>query len=141
VSQELMDYIAARHAALVAVLEMLAAEYQLSDENSSALAVTTAERLLDDAAVKLAEATEALPMDRKPVGWNAPPAASADLKAARRRFTSATLRCLSSDCADEHSSADAESEYASELLAIAARDLVRAVDELPMDRRPRGWDA
>jgi hypothetical protein len=23
---------------------------------------------------------------------------------------------------------------------LAARDLVRAVDELPMDRRPRGWD-
>lgn len=25
-------------------------------------------------------------------------------------------------------------------LCLAARDLARAVDELPMDRRPKGWD-
>jgi hypothetical protein len=35
--------------------------------------------------------------------------------------------------------ADAEDQHAGELLALAARDLVRAVDALPEDRRPIGW--
>lgn len=36
--------------------------------------------------------------------------------------------------------ADAEEQYAGELLALAARELVRAVDALPEDARPVGWD-
>jgi hypothetical protein len=36
--------------------------------------------------------------------------------------------------------ADAEDEYASEQLALAARDLVRAVEAMPEDKRPIGWD-
>ncbi len=37
--------------------------------------------------------------------------------------------------------ADAADEYASEQLALAARDLVRAVEALPENERPVGWDA
>jgi hypothetical protein len=36
--------------------------------------------------------------------------------------------------------ADAEDEYAGEQLALAARDLVRAVEALPENERPVGWD-
>ena len=35
---------------------------------------------------------------------------------------------------------DAEDEYAGEQLALAARELVRAVEALPEDQRPIGWD-
>lgn len=53
----------------------------------------------------------------------------------------ASLRVIAADHyandADPH--ADAESEYAGELLALAARNLVRAVDALPEDQQPIGW--
>lgn len=123
-----MDWVAARHDALVAVLEMLAAEYQLDDENSSALAVTTGETEADAAAAKLAEATDALERDRKPVGWSDPPAVAGNLRIARKRFIKAALRCLSSDYADESAHADAESEYATDLLCITARNLAADVE-------------
>lgn len=35
---------------------------------------------------------------------------------------------------------DAEQQYSAERVALAARDLVRAVDALPADSRPIGWD-
>jgi hypothetical protein len=35
---------------------------------------------------------------------------------------------------------DAEREYSAEQVALAARELVRAVDALPEDQRPIGWD-
>ena len=41
---------------------------------------------------------------------------------------------------DEHSSA-LEVNDARDALALAARDLARAVDSLPLNRRPKGWDA
>lgn len=34
----------------------------------------------------------------------------------------------------------AEQEHVGEQLALAARDLVRLIDELPPDKRPVGWD-
>lgn len=36
--------------------------------------------------------------------------------------------------------ADAEDEYAGEQLALAARDLVRAVEAAPESERPVGWN-
>jgi hypothetical protein len=36
--------------------------------------------------------------------------------------------------------ADAADEWAGEQLALAARDLVRAVEAMPPDQRPIGWD-
>jgi hypothetical protein len=36
---------------------------------------------------------------------------------------------------------DAEREYADELLALAARALVRATDATPPDEQPVGWHA
>lgn len=35
---------------------------------------------------------------------------------------------------------DAEREYSAEQVALAARQLVRAVDALPAEQRPIGWD-
>ncbi|MFJ2202430.1 hypothetical protein [Streptomyces violaceusniger] len=35
---------------------------------------------------------------------------------------------------------DAEREHSAEQVALAARALVRAVDALPEDQRPIGWD-
>ena len=111
-SQALMDYVTAQHDAIVAVLEMLTAEWQLSDENSSVLDVTDAECEVDVAAAALAGAAGALDMDRKPVGWNEPPAVAGDVKIARRRFAGAALRCISAQYAPESADADAEDEYA-----------------------------
>ena len=122
-SQELMEYITARHDAIVAVLEMLTAEWQLSDEQSSVIDVTDAEREVDGFAARLAEAADALPHDRKPAGWGEPPAVAGVLRVARVRFVKAALRCLSAQYADESAYADAEDEYAGEQLAIAARNL------------------
>lgn len=122
-SQALMDYVTARHDAIVAVLGMLTAEWQLSDERSSVPAVTGAECEVDQVAAKLADAADELLMDRKPAGWNDPPAVAGDLKAARRRFVKAGLRCLSADYADESAHADAESAHADDQLALAARNL------------------
>jgi len=127
-SQALMNCVTAQHDAIVAILEMLTAEWQLSDENSSALDVTDAECEVDAAAARLADATDALDMDRKPVGWNEPPAVAGSLKVARRRFTGAALRCISAQYAPESAHADAEDEYAWEQLALAARNLAADVE-------------
>lgn len=43
------------------------------------------------------------------------------------------------DPSDPH--ADASAEHADEGLALAARELVRAVEALPENERPVGWDA
>lgn len=57
-------------------------------------------------------------------------------------LVSAVLRLIhSTHYADESSPHwDAEREYSAEQVALAARDLVRAVDALPEDQRPIGWD-
>jgi hypothetical protein len=122
-SQALMDWVTARHDAILAVLEMLTAEHQLSDEHSSALAVTYAEREMDRAAARLADAADALPLDRKPSGWNDPPAVAGVISAARTRFVKAALRVLAAEYADESADADAGAEYADEQLCLAARNL------------------
>ena len=44
------------------------------------------------------------------------------------------------DLSDEHSSALAVNE-ATDALCLAARDLTRAVDQLPVNRKPKGWNA
>ena len=41
--------------------------------------------------------------------------------------------------AEPHADADAEAEYAGELVALAARELTRQVDGLPHDQQPTGW--
>jgi hypothetical protein len=126
-SQALMEYITARHDAIMAVLGMLKAEHQLSDELSSVIDVTDAEREVDAAAGKLAEAAGALPRDRKPVGWNKPPATSGVIRTARVRFVNAVLRCLSAQYAGESADAANEAEYADDQLALAARALTASL--------------
>jgi hypothetical protein len=123
VSQALMDYISARHAAIVAVLGMLTAEHRLSDELSSVIDVTDAEMDADGAARALSEAVDRLPRDRQPVGWGDPPEAPEVIRAARTRFVRAALRCLSAEYAREGADAASEAEYADDQLALAARNL------------------
>lgn len=62
---------------------------------------------------------------------------------AQERVEAAVLRSITArHYADPaHQFADAESEYADEQLALAARELVRAIDALPEGKRPIGWDA
>ena len=127
-SQALMDYVTARHEVLIAVLKMLTAEQQLSDEHSSVLAVTDAEAEAQDAARKFTAAVDALPRDRRPVGWGEPPAVAGNLLAPRHRLVKAALRSLSAEYADPAGDADAEAEYADDLLALAARNLAADVD-------------
>lgn len=122
-SQELMDWTVAWDEAVMAVLALLSAECRLSDELSSVQNVTGAEMTTDQAAGKLARTTEALPSDRRPAGWTTPAVKRDEPRAARRRFVAAAIRCLAARYADEHAWADADSEYADELLCIAARDL------------------
>jgi hypothetical protein len=57
------------------------------------------------------------------------------------RLFRAVLRSINADhYANENDPhADAEAEYATEQVAITARDLARAVDALPEDRLPIGW--
>ena len=113
-SRDLEDYVAAERAAIVAILEMLTAEHQLSDEHSSVLDVTDAERKADHAAFDLANAVDALPRDRRPVGWDQAPAVAGVIRAARIRFVKAGLRCLSAEYAAESADAASEAEYARE---------------------------
>lgn len=72
----LEDYGTARQAAVTAVLEMLTAEAQLAEPGSDVTAVLGDDREIDVAARVLAEATGALPWDRRPAGWSEPPAVS-----------------------------------------------------------------
>jgi hypothetical protein len=126
-SRQLADYVEARQDALVCVLEMLTAEYQLSDENSSVLDLANGEREIDAAAAKLSEATDALDTGRQPVGWDKPPEVTGSLMTARKRFVWAALRCLSSDYAPETADRDASAEHADEQLCLAARNLAADV--------------
>ena len=123
-----MTYTSARHAAILAVLETLTAEHRLSDEHSSVLAVTYAEREMDATAAKLAEAMDELPLDRKPAGWGDPPAVAGVLAVARTRFVKAALRVLAAEYADETADADAGAEYADGQMALAARNLAADVE-------------
>ncbi|MGW4639602.1 hypothetical protein ACWEN6_13795 [Sphaerisporangium sp. NPDC004334] len=59
---------------------------------------------------------------------------------ARDKVVRAALRVMCGDYDDqEHAHSDAEAQYAAELLALAARSLVHAVEALPPDKQPVGW--
>ncbi len=62
---------------------------------------------------------------------------------AARALDAATLRSITAQhyYRDEDPHANAEIEYSGELQALAARDLVRAIEALPESKRPVGWDA
>jgi hypothetical protein len=55
-----------------------------------------------------------------------------------KTLVAAVDRLLRAEAAEPHADADAEAEYASDLVALAARELVRHVERL--DRRPVGWE-
>jgi len=50
------------------------------------------------------------------------------------------LRLAELNLSDEHSSALAVNE-AEDAVALAAKRLTRAIDGLPVGRRPKGWDS
>ena len=127
-SQQLMDYVTARHDAITAALMMLTAEMMLSDEYSSVLELAGAEEEMERTARDLTDAVNALPLTRWPVGWSEAPAPAGDITVARGRFVKAVLRCLSAQYAGESAHADAEAEYADDQLALAARNLVADAD-------------
>jgi hypothetical protein len=60
---------------------------------------------------------------------------------ARERVIRAVLRVLESEHEERpHAHSAAEAEYAGEQLALAARELAEAVDALPREQQPVGWD-
>lgn len=60
---------------------------------------------------------------------------------ARDRLTAAVLRSIRADhyANDADPNADAESEYAADQVALAARDLVESVNRLEPHQQPLGW--
>lgn len=60
--------------------------------------------------------------------------------AAQERVIRQALRVLSAEREDPHAHHDDDLAHAGERLALAARDLVRAVDALPGDDQPASWD-
>ncbi|GAA0495164.1 hypothetical protein Ade02nite_19110 [Paractinoplanes deccanensis] len=62
---------------------------------------------------------------------------------AQERLETAALRSITAHHYSNptHAHFSDEAQYADEQLALAARDLVRAVEALPAERRPVGWDA
>lgn len=129
-SQQLDAYISAKQRALVSVLEMLAAERRLVEFGSGTVNLFAAEEALDEAAASLAAAVDGLPGDLssyRPAGWGEPAAVSGAILISRHRVARAALRCLSSDYADDHASADAEARHADEQLALACRNLAADV--------------
>lgn len=59
--------------------------------------------------------------------------------AAREELIRAALRVVAAAYADDQVWAGANAEHADELLALAARDLVRTIDADPEGERPVGW--
>lgn len=59
---------------------------------------------------------------------------------ARAELIRAAIQCLAAEHAEESADADAQAEYSDERLAIAARDLTNATDDLPPAERPIGWE-
>jgi hypothetical protein len=57
-----------------------------------------------------------------------------------RKVETASLVLLAAELnLDDETASIATLKTAEDSLALAARDLARAVDELPMDKRPQGW--
>lgn len=129
-SRALADYVTAYHAAVLAVLDLLATERRLERDDASVTALLAAESAVDEAARALTGAVDALPLEpgRRPAGWDGPAALSGVPDYARARVAKAALRCLSAQYADESAGAAAESEYAEEQLALACRNLVADLD-------------
>ncbi len=59
---------------------------------------------------------------------------------ARENLLRTALRVMTAERDDPHADHDDEVRYAGEQLALAARELVRAVDAMPEDDQPVGWD-
>jgi hypothetical protein len=128
-------YITARDEVTLAALEMLAAERRLADFDIHIAGVLVAEADLDKASAALTAAVDALPQDsgRIPVGWDQPATPPGAAMVARADVAKAVLRCLYDVTFQPESSyADAEAEYAEELLCLAARNL--AADLATMKR-------
>ena len=62
-----------------------------------------------------------------------------ELLAARETVIRAVLRVLTAERSEPHADSDAEAEYADEQLALAARDLAEATEQLSEDAKPVGW--
>lgn len=61
---------------------------------------------------------------------------------ARERVLGAALRVMTARHVAENDprvDSASESEYADEMLALAARELTQATEALPADQRPVGW--
>lgn len=58
---------------------------------------------------------------------------------AQDRVILAVLRVLQAERAGPHADSAADAEYADDQLALAARDLARAVDAIDEAARPVGW--
>ena len=129
-SRQLEEYLAAKGAAVLAALDLLAAERRLAEPGSNVTTVLAAEVVLDVAAAGLAAAVDDLPdgSSHLPAGWGEPPAVSGVILVARHRVVKAALRCLTAEYADESADADAEAAYAEEQLALACRNLAADVD-------------
>ena len=129
-SQALADYVSAHAEVIVRVLDLLAIERRLDQDGSSVVALLEAETALDVAAAALTEVVDALPMEsnRRPVGWGEPTVVSGAILITRAIVAKAALRCITAEWAGESASADAESEYASEQLCLAARNLAADVE-------------
>jgi hypothetical protein len=65
-----MDYVTARHQVEVAAARLHLAELNLSDENSSVLALNEAQDSVALAARDLTRAVDGLPLNRRPKGWD-----------------------------------------------------------------------
>lgn len=124
-SQQLADYVTAHAEVIVRVLDLLAIERRLDQDRASVVALLEAETALDVAAAALTEAVNALPMNssRRPGGWDGPAMVSGAILITRAIVAKAALRCITAEWAGESASADAEAEYASDQLCLAARNL------------------
>ena len=129
-SGQLEAYTDAKQAAVLAALEMLAAERRLAKWGTHVAGLLVAEEALDVAAAKLAAAVDGLldGSNRKPVGWDKPADPPGAVLIARHLVAKAALRCLMADYGDETADADSEAEYAEELLALACRNLAADVE-------------
>ena len=128
-SNQLADYLHGLGAAILAVLDVLAAERRLGDPAPSVPSLLAAEAALDRAAQAFADAADALPLDsgHRPVGWDKPPDVSGVPEAGRVRVARAALRLLSAQYADESARAGDEEVYAEEQFALACRNLAADV--------------
>jgi hypothetical protein len=70
-----------------------------------------------------------------------PPPQVLSVTAAEQALLRAVLREISNEYEAPDAHSDAEAEYAGGLVALAARDLYRAVDAAPREDQPQDWRA